>query len=82
MLLIRADALTAALSRAGLEMWTWLLGEKIYWLGSEPQTQRAEVYAAADLTYTRPTIWGLTVEHVDWHGQDEARMRLVRQRLS
>lgn len=82
MLLIRADALTAALSRAGLEMWTWLLGEKIYWLGSEPQAQRAEVYAAADLTYTRPTIWGLTVEHVDWHGQDEARMRLVRQRLS
>jgi len=47
MLLIRADALTATLGRSGLAMWTWLLGEKIHWLGSEPQPQRAEVYAAA-----------------------------------
>jgi hypothetical protein len=80
-LLVRADALTAALGRSGLAMWTWLLGEKIHWLGGEPQPQRAEVYAAADLTYSGPTIWGLTVEHVDWHGPDEPRSRLVRQRL-
>jgi hypothetical protein len=52
MLFIRADAL----GRAGLAMWTWLLGEKIHWLSA-----------------------GLIVEHVDWHGQDQPRSRLVRQ---
>ncbi len=81
MLFIRADALADALSRAGLAMWTWLLGEKIHWLGTDPQSQRAEIYAAADLTSSRPTIWGSTVEHVGWHGQDRPRSRLVHQRL-
>jgi hypothetical protein len=81
MLLVRADALTDALGRAGLAMWTWLLGEKIHWHGTDPQPQRAEVYAAADLTFARPTEWGLTVETVDWDGQDRPRSRLVRQRL-
>jgi hypothetical protein len=80
MLLVRADALADALDRAGLAMWTWLLGEKIYWLGEDPQPQRAEVYAAADLTGSRPTVWGLTIEHVDWDGQDRPRSRLIRQR--
>jgi hypothetical protein len=81
MLLVRADALSSALSHAGLAMWTWLLGEKIYWLGADPQPQRAEICAAADMTFARPSIWGLTVEHVDWHGQDQPRLGLVRQRL-
>ncbi|SET92128.1 hypothetical protein [Geodermatophilus poikilotrophus] len=81
MLFIRADALADALGRADLAMWTWLLGEKIHWLGAEPQPQRADIYAAADLTFDRPRVWGLTVDHVDWDGQDQSRSRLVRQRL-
>lgn len=81
MLFIRADAIADALGRAGLAMWTWLLGEKIHWVGTDPQHQRAEIYAAAELTLARPTVWGWTVEHVDWHGQGQPRSRLVHQRL-
>ncbi len=59
---VRADPLRKALAAAGLGMWTWVLGEKIYWAGSEPSADRADIFAGMRLAPGPTTVWGYTVE--------------------
>lgn len=77
MLLVRADALSDALRRSEFALWAWLLGEKIYWLGDDPQPQRAEMYAASDLSRGAPNVWATTLDYVDWNHQTDNRVRLA-----
>jgi hypothetical protein len=58
----RADPLRKALDAAGLAMWTWLLGEKIYWTGDVPSSDRAICFAGVRLAPGPTTVWGFTVE--------------------
>lgn len=43
-------------------MWTWVLGEKIYWTGDEPSSDRADCFAGVRLAPAPTTVWGFTVE--------------------
>lgn len=58
----RAETLRKALDRAGLAMWTWVLGEKIYWTGGQPSSDRADCFAGVRLSPGPTTVWGFTVE--------------------
>jgi hypothetical protein len=79
---VRADPLRQALANAGLGMWTWVLGEKIYWTGSEPSSDRTECFAGVRLAPAPTTVWGFTVERERYrhHGPDGARQRLLAER--
>lgn len=77
-MLVRADALESALSDLGFVLWTWILGEKHYWLRGQPTRQRQELYAAARLAPGGWEQWGLSIDHVD-HSTGR-RSRLVRER--
>jgi hypothetical protein len=77
-MLVRADALTGALSERGPMLWTWILGEKHYWFKREPTRQRQELYAAARLTPGGWEQWGHTVEYVDQ--ETDRRRSLIRER--
>lgn len=46
---VRAEPLRQALADAGLGMWTWVLGEKIYWTRDEPSADRADCFAGVRL---------------------------------
>lgn len=59
---VRAEALRQALDDAGLAMWSWVLGEKIYWTGDEPSSDRADCFAGVRLSPGPTTVWGFTVE--------------------
>lgn len=59
---VRADPLRAALLRAGLAMWAWVLGEKIYWTGQTPSSDRTDCFAAVRLAPGPATVWGSTIE--------------------
>jgi len=59
---VRAEPLRKALDAAGLAMWTWVLGEKIYWTGDEPSSDRADCFAGVRLAPGPTTVWGFTVE--------------------
>lgn len=59
---VRAETLRQALADAELGMWTWMLGEKIYWTGHEPSSDRAECFAGIRLAPGPTTVWGFTVE--------------------
>jgi hypothetical protein len=59
---VRAEPLRQALADAGLGMWTWVLGEKIYWTGDEPSSDRADCFAGVRLAPAPTTVWGFTVE--------------------
>lgn len=71
-LLIRADVLTNAMVQRGLVLWTWVLGEKHYWFGGEPTSQRQELYTAARLAPGGWEQWGRSIDHVD-HETDRRR---------
>lgn len=77
-MLVRADALTNALLEQGLMLWTWILGEKHYWLRGEATRQRQEIYAAARLAPGGWEQWGYTVDYID-HATDR-RTSLIRDR--
>lgn len=77
-MLVRADVLTNALVQQRLVLWTWILGEKHYWLEGEPTRQRQEMYAAARLAPGGWEQWGYTVDYVD-HETDR-RTSLIRER--
>lgn len=62
MLWVRAAPLRQALAAAGLGMWTWVLGEKIYWTDHAPSTSRADCFAGVRLAPAPTTVWGFTVE--------------------
>ena len=59
---VRAEPLRRALDGAGLAMWSWVLGEKIYWTGDEPSSDRADCFAGVRLAPAPTTVWGFTVE--------------------
>jgi hypothetical protein len=77
-MLIRADVLSKALVDHALILWTWILGEKHYWLDGQPTRQRQELYAAARLAPGGWQQWGRSVDYVD-HETDR-RTSLVRER--
>ncbi len=64
-LLCRTDIVGAALEGAGLELWTWFLGEKHYWLHGEPTRVRQEVFGSARMAPGGWDLWGHQIEHVD-----------------
>lgn len=59
---IRAEPLRSALASAGLAMWSWTLGEKIYWEGDEPSSNRADCFAGVRLAPGPVAVWGYTIE--------------------
>lgn len=59
---VRAETLRQVLAAAGLAIWTWVLGEKIYWTGDEPSSDRADCFAGVRLAPAPTTVWGFTVE--------------------
>lgn len=77
---VRADPLRRALADAGLSLWNWVLGEKIYWTGSEPSFDRTEVSGAVVLT-PAVRLWGVTVQHVGRGKRTEKRQQLLVERL-
>jgi len=77
-ILVRADVLAEALAQHGLVLWTWILGEKHYWLQGEPTRQRQELYAAARLAPGGWEQWGRTVDYVDH--ETNRRRSLIRER--
>jgi hypothetical protein len=76
---VRADELGSVLDASGLALWSWVLGEKIYWRDGQPSADRAEVYAAAE-NASEPVVWGRTVEHHRWAGDKRIRRRLLIER--
>lgn len=79
-LFVRAEAARRALGELGLGLWTWLLGEKIYWTQSNPSRERAEICGAVSLV---PSLvqWGLTVDYRSWQSEGEQdRKRLLSER--
>ena len=79
---VRAEPLTRALADAGLAMWGWVLGEKIYWSGGQPSTDRADYFAGARLAPPPLTVWGFTVERTRGRrrGYAGTRERLLAER--
>lgn len=45
----RAEPLRRAVESVGLAVWSWVLGEKIYWSHGKPSSERAELSAAVAL---------------------------------
>lgn len=82
MLCVRANTLHDRLTEADLTLWSWVLGEKIYWTDNEPSAPRAEIFSAVGLGQRQPAVWGLTVEHRAWHGHNEHRTRLLTERAT
>lgn len=79
---VRAQPLRMALAAKGLGLWTWVLGEKIYWTGSEPSSDRTDIFAGVRLAPGPTTVWGLTVERERHRerGSDGTRSRLLAER--
>jgi len=63
-------------------MWTWVLGEKIYWTGGEPSADRADYFAGVRLSPGPTTVWGLTIERERGRhrGVEGTRSRLLAER--
>lgn len=76
---VKAGPLRQALADANLELWSWILGEKIYWTGGRPSNDRADIFGAAALVPS-VALWGLTVEHQGWRHGSEVRKRVMTQR--
>ena len=78
----RAEPLRQALSDAGLGMWAWVLGEKIYWTGHEPSSDRTDCFAGVRLAPAPTTVWGFTVEREQGRhrGQGGTRSRILAER--
>lgn len=79
---VRAEPLREALAKAGLAMWSWTLGEKIYWTHHEPSSNRTDCFAGVRLAPGPLTVWGYTIER-DFdrdHAQLGRRHRLYRER--
>ena len=72
---VRAASLRDALTTAGLGMWTWVLGEKIYWNGSEPAANRSECFGGVRLAPGPTAVWGFTVEREGDRGSAGAKTR-------
>ena len=79
---VRAEPLRRALDGAGLAMWTWVLGEKIYWTGGEPSSDRADCFAGVRLSPGPTTVWGFTVEREQGRhrGSGGTRSRVLAER--
>ena len=75
MLWVRAKPLRLALVGAGLAMWTWVLGEKIYWTGDEPSSDRTDYFAGVRLAPAPTTVWGFTVERQRGNDRGEGGTR-------
>lgn len=67
---VRAEPLRNALAEAGLVMWSWTLGEKIYWRGHEPSSNRTDSFAGIRLAPGPVAVWGYTIERD--HDRDRA----------
>ena len=82
MLWVRAEPMRLALGKAGLAMWAWVLGEKIYWTGDEPSSDRADLFAGVRLAPAPTTVWGFTVERERGrhHGSGGTRSRILAER--
>lgn len=78
----REDVLHTVLTSAGLGLWSSVLGEKIYWTGSQPSSDRAETFSAVRLAPEMPLVWGFTVERdIGSEGGDRGgRRRLLAER--
>lgn len=59
---VRAYPLRAALAEAGLAMWSWTLGEKIYWSRHEPSANRTDTFGAVGFGPGPVVTWGYTIE--------------------
>jgi hypothetical protein len=79
---VRAEPLRRALDDAGLGMWAWVLGEKIYWTGDEPSSDRADCFGGVRLAPGPTTVWGFTVERDRGRhrGDGGTRSRVVAER--
>jgi hypothetical protein len=73
---VRTDPLRAALESAGLAMWAWVLGEKIYWTGDTPSNDRTDCFSAIRLAPGPTTVWGMTVERDQGRGRGTGGRRL------
>ena len=76
MLCVRASPLRNALAHANLALWTWVLGEKVFWESGEPSHNRSELSCSFGLGPTSTTPWGREFAHVSWRGGTEVRRRL------
>jgi hypothetical protein len=76
---VRARPLRRALAEAGLSLWSWILGEKIYWTAGQPSADRTEVSAAVALT-PAVSVWGITIERVSHGKGSDSRQQLVVER--
>jgi hypothetical protein len=76
---VRARPLRRALAQSGLSLWTWILGEKIYWTAGEPSADRTDVSAAVGLT-PAVSVWGITIERVSHGRASNSRQQLVVER--
>lgn len=81
---VRAEPLRDALTNAGLAMWSWTLGEKIYWRGHDPSSNRTDCFAGVRLAPGPVAVWGYTIErdHDRGRGQPGRRARLLVERGS
>lgn len=79
---VRAQPLRQALADQGLGMWTWVLGEKIYWTKDEPSSDRADCFAGVRLAPGPTTVWGFTVERTRGRHRNDGgtRLRLLAER--
>lgn len=59
---VRAKPLRDALANAGLAMWSWTLGEKIYWGEYHPSPDRTNCFAGVRLAPGPEATWGYTIE--------------------
>ncbi len=78
---VRAGPLRQALADAQLGMWAWVLGEKIYWTGDKPSSDRAELFAGVRLAPGPTTVWGFTIEReLGRRRVDGTRSRILAER--
>jgi hypothetical protein len=65
-LLVRGATLTAALARAGLTWWTWILGEKISWEQGDPTRERLNMFGAGGLGDDGWELWSFDMQFHDY----------------
>jgi hypothetical protein len=66
LLCVLAEPLRRALVKAGLGLWSWVLGEKLYWTSPHQASgERAQISGAVAMA-PLVELWGFTVEHAEW----------------
>lgn len=59
---VRADHLRHSLKSEGLTLWSWTLGEKIYWRRQGPSSNRTDCFGGVKLAPDPLVVWGYTVD--------------------